>query len=161
MKTIFESNRILFNEVSLELIDDYLKMVNDHEKVNKYFCFNREYFTKADETTWVQTAIKEKKLVFSMVDKQTKSFIGNIELMHPEKKEAELGIAITGKMQDLGFGTEAITTLLEYGFTKLGFTRIYLRTHPQNARAIHVYLKCGFTEYNRTSDTVFMEKYAN
>ena len=101
MKTIFESNRILFNEVSLELIDDYLKMVNDHEKVNKYFCFNREYFTKADETTWVQTAIKEKKLVFSMVDKQTKSFIGNIELMHPEKKEAELGIAITGKMQDL------------------------------------------------------------
>lgn len=86
MKTIIESNRILFNEVSLELIDDYLQMVNDHEKVNKYFCFNREYFTKDDEIAWVETAMKEKKLVFSMVDKQTKSFIGNIELMHPKKK---------------------------------------------------------------------------
>ena len=161
MNTVFESARILFNKVSLAYIDDYLKMVNDHEKVNKYLCYGRTDFTKEDEVAWVETAIKEKKLVYSMFEKATNRFIGNIELMHPSQSEAELGIALTGDMQDKGFGTEAITALLRYGFTTLGLTRIYLRTHPKNQRAIHVYQKCGFTEYNRTSDTVFMEKYPN
>ena len=39
----------------------------------------------------------------------------------------------------------------------LGLHRIFLKVYPHNARAIHVYEKCGFREYDRTEKDVFME----
>ena len=39
----------------------------------------------------------------------------------------------------------------------LGLARVFLKVFPFNARAIHVYEKCGFREYDRTEDDVFME----
>ncbi len=34
---------------------------------------------------------------------------------------------------------------------------ILLKAGPYNAQAIHVYEKCGFREYERTEQDVFME----
>ena len=83
--------------------------------------------------------------------------IGNIELMHVNDYEGELGIAITAKKQDRGYGTEAVAAIKKYGMDCLGLQRIVLKANPENGRAIHVYKKCGFQEYDRTDDHVFME----
>ena len=48
---------------------------------------------------------------------------------------------------------EAARTAME----QLGLERIVLRTNPDNAKAIHVYEKCGFREYARTAEHVCME----
>ena len=69
----------------------------------------------------------------------------------------ELGIAITAAMQDKGYGTEAIPAMVRYGMDTLGLRRIFLKVYPDNARAIRVYEKCGFREYDQTADDVFME----
>jgi diamine N-acetyltransferase len=61
-------------------------------------------------------------------------------------------------MQDRGFGTEAIQAFCRYCREKLGITRIVLRTRPYNPRAIHVYEKCGFREYDRTDEHICMER---
>ena len=95
--------------------------------------------------------------MFSMLDRDRGSFIGNIELMDVADGAGELGIAITAKMQERGYGTEAVAALTQYGFHQLDLHRIFLRTDPSNARAIHVYEKCGFREYDRTEEDVFME----
>lgn len=45
---IFESNNIYFVKVSLDLIDDYLKMVNNQE-VSKFISLKNRSFTYEDD----------------------------------------------------------------------------------------------------------------
>lgn len=160
MRTVFESDRISFTELSDLLIKDYLVMINDIENVQRFIrrtYVPREPFTEEQETDWVHEKLKEKADVFSMIDKNTDEFIGNIELMDVNDYERELGIAITAQKQNQGFGTEAVSAITRYGMNHLGLKRIVLKVNPENARAIHVYGKCGFREYHRTDDHVFME----
>ena len=161
MKPIFESERIIFAEVSEAFVPGYLAMVNDYEHVNKYiggaYGGSAHTYTEEDEIRWVREKLEEKAPVFSMVEKSSGEFIGNIELMDVTETEAELGIALTAAKQDRGFGTEAVTALLRYGFEELGLRRITLRTRLFNERAQHVYRKCGFRETARDDTHVFME----
>ena len=64
-------------------------------------------------------------------------------------------------MQDKGYGSEAIKAVLEYGFNTLNLDKITLRVFPNNARAIHVYKKCGFVEYKQDENHIYMEVYKN
>ena len=55
MKTyqkIFESKNINYIKLNKDLIDDYLKMVNDPEVANK-ISHNPKKFTYEEELTWV------------------------------------------------------------------------------------------------------------
>ena len=159
MNSIFESENIFFVRVSESLVPDYLAMVNDVEHVARLIGLSRrsEPITAEQERRWVQKKLAEDATVFSMLEKTTGTFIGNIELLHIENGSAELGIAITAAMQEKGYGTEAIPAMVRYGMETLGLRRIFLKVYPDNARAIHVYEKCGFREYDRTADDVFME----
>ena len=157
MKQIFESNHISFAEVSEYLVHDYLAMVNDYENVNRFIGGKKKTFTEEQELQWVRAKREEKALAFSMIEKKSGRFIGNIELMNPNESEGELGIAITAKMQDRGFGTEAVSAMTEYGRNQLGLKRVILRVNPHNTRAIHVYHQCGFREYGRTEEHIYME----
>ena len=156
-KQIFESDNISFVEVSERLAEDYLVMVNDVEHVDRFIGGGHEAFTLEQEINWVRKKLAEKAHVFSMIDKKSGEFIGNVELMDPVDATAEFGIAITAAKQDRGYGTEAVRALVRYGTERLGLKRIVLRAMPFNARAIHVYEKCGFREYDRTEDHVCME----
>ena len=147
MKQILDSERISFVEVSEELADDYLVMVNDHERVNRFIGGDKKTYTQEQEIQWVRKKLEEKATVYSMIDKKSRKYIGNIEFMDLAEDEAELGIAITGEMQ----------ALIRYGMDQLGLKRIFLRTNPANHRARHVYEKCGFREYNRDEEHVYME----
>ena len=157
MKQVFESDKISFVEVSECLVNDYLTMVNDYENVNRFIGGKKKSFTVEQELQWVQKKLEEKAIVFSMIDKASGRFIGNIELMDPNDSEGELGIAITAEMQDRGHGTEAVLAMVNYAIDHLGLKRVFLRTNPQNARAIRVYEKCGFRKYKQDSEHVYME----
>lgn len=160
MMMVFESENIYFVAVSEQLVKDYLVMVNDHEHVQKYIrrkYVPREPLTEEKEINWVHEKLKEKASIFSMIEKKTGSFIGNIEFMNMNGFEGELGIAITAEKQNKGYGTEAVFAMIEYGIRRLGLKRIILKANPENARAIHVYEKCGFREYHRSDNHVFME----
>ena len=156
MVQIFESENIRMVQVSEELIQDYLDMVNDVEHVARLIGLP-EHVSEEKERRWIRRKLEEGALVFSMIEKRAGAFIGNIELMGVSGSTAELGIAITAKMQDKGFGTEAVAAIVRYGMEQLGLERIYLKVFPDNLRAIRVYEKCGFRECSRTTDDVFME----
>ena len=156
MREVFASDRISFVEVSEDLVADYLAMVNDAENVGRWIGSTKTY-TEENERAWVKKKREKKAPVFSMLEKKTGDFIGNIELIDPENGASELGIAITAKQQDKGFGQEAIPALVRYGMETLGLRRVWLRTRLHNLRAIHVYEKCGFVEKHRDEEHVFME----
>ena len=156
MTPIFTSERIDFVPVSEALVPDYLAMINDRERVGR-FIGRIQPITAEQDRLWVQKKLAEGAPVFSMLEKATGAFIGNIEFMDVADGAGELGIAITAGMQDRGYGTEAIPAMVRYGMDALGLRRVFLKVFPDNARAIHVYEKCGFREYDRTEDDVFME----
>ncbi len=140
---IFESNNIYFVKLNEELIDEYLKMVNDPE-VQKYISHNRKKYVPEEEINWVKSKILDDSIIFSMIEKKTNEFIGNIEIMNIENNIGELGIAITPEKQDKHYGQEAIKTLIDYAINILKLDGLELNVFNFNPRGIHCYEKVGF-----------------
>lgn len=141
---VFESDNIEYVNLSEELVSDYLEMVNDFDNVRRYISKDLVKFSYESELAWVKKKLDNKDLCFSMIEKSTKKFIGNIELMDVHEKQAELGIAITASMQGKGYGSEAIRSLLRYAFKQLELEYIYLNVYKINQRAMSCYEKVGF-----------------
>ncbi|MBP5261089.1 MAG: GNAT family N-acetyltransferase [Clostridiales bacterium] len=157
MNIIFESANIDYIRPSMDLVPDYLDMVNDIDNVARFIGERREPYTYEEECDYIRNKMDEGATMFSMLEKKTGMFIGNVEFFNRSADEAEWGIVITSGMQGKGYGKEVLTRSVEYGFNELGLSRIYLSVYADNPRAIHVYEQCGFTEYDRNEVDVFME----
>ena len=90
--------------------------------------------------------------------------IGNCSYYHIDrvKRKTEVGITIGDQtVWDAGYGTDAVSTLVEYLFKVELFERIYLHTLVHNARAQKCFRKCGFVPVRRVFrdgyDFVLME----
>lgn len=140
---VFESEHIYFIKVNESLINDYLNMINDIE-VQKLISDNRKQYTYKDEEEWVKNKLQNNNIVFSMIEKETNEFIGNIELMDVNNNSGELGISITPLKQNKHYGTEAIKSLINYAFNELNLNKIELEVFKTNLRAIHCYENVGF-----------------
>lgn len=157
MNVIFESENIIYVRPSFDLVPQYLEMVNDIENVAKFIGERRTLLTEQEEIDYIKDKMDKDATMFSMLEKGTREFIGNIEFFNRVDDEAEWGVVITSKMQNKGYGKESLIRSVEYGFNELNLRRIYLEVYVNNLRAIHVYEKCGFREYDRTDVDVFME----
>jgi RimJ/RimL family protein N-acetyltransferase len=61
------------------------------------------------------------------------------------KAETEVGILLGNRQYwGKGYGTEAMTSLVDYIFSRYNFRRVHLKTLDYNIRAQHCFLKCGF-----------------
>ena len=66
--------------------------------------------------------------------------------INDNKGEVEIGIMIGNRNYwDKGYGTGAVTTLINHIFLKTSLGRIYLKTLDSNKRAQQCFNKCGFT----------------
>ncbi len=80
--------------------------------------------------------------------------------------EAELGIMIGNRdYWNKGYGTDTVTTLVNYIFCQTNLNRIHLKTLESNSRAQKCFQKCGFTPYGHLDKDGFsfmlMEIYRN
>jgi diamine N-acetyltransferase len=78
-------------------------------------------------------------------------------------RNAEIGIAIGDKrFWNQGFGTEAMSLMVRYGFNDLNLHRIYLQVYETNPRAIRSYEKAGFVREGVMREAVFKDgRYIN
>jgi ribosomal-protein-alanine N-acetyltransferase len=61
------------------------------------------------------------------------------------KKQAKVGIIIGDRRYwSMGYGTDAVMTLVSHVFRELGLERVYLDTLDWNTRAQRCFRKCGF-----------------
>ena len=157
MNVIFESENIIYVRPSFDLVPQYLEMVNDIENVAKFIGERRTLLTEQEEIDYIKDKMDKDATMFSMLEKDTREFIGNIEFFNRVDDETEWGIVITTNKQNKGYGKEALLRSVEYGFNELNLKRIYLEVYANNPRAIHIYENCGFKEYDRTDVDVFME----
>ena len=143
MKSVFESEKINYIHVSLDLIDDYLIMVNDRE-IQKCISTKIRVYSREDEVNWVKAKLEEGAQVFSMISKEDGSYIGNVELMDIENGSAEIGLCITMAMQNKHYGTEALKRIIEYGFKELDLNTLTAVIFSNNVRSLHNVEKLGF-----------------
>lgn len=147
MKKVFESEKIDYINVSLDLVDDYLIMVNDPE-IQKFISKKTKVYSKEDEINWVNSKLEEGAAVFSMISKEDGSYIGNVELMDIENGSAEVGLCITKTMQNKHYGTEALKEIINYAFLELGLNRLTATIFSNNVRSLHNVEKLGFKRCN-------------
>ena len=154
MKTLLESDNLIYVKPSLELINDYLVMVNDID-VQKFISKKVKTYSYEDECEWLKEKLNCDSIIFSVLEKNSKEFVGNIEFF--DKKE--IGICITPKFQNMHYGTEMMKTMIDYVFNILDFDEINLKVFSNNERAIHCYKKLGFKEYvtGENTEEIFMK----
>ena len=129
---------------------------NDAEKFTKWLN-NMELLQNIQLHSSVISLENEKVLLndlskghnYSIVDMEKDLLIGNCGFFDVDhvNQTAETGIFIGDKdYRNRGYGTEALSLLIEYGFKALNFHNIMLRVYEYNEGAIRCYDKIGFKQ---------------
>lgn len=139
---VFESKRLIFIKLSEEYKDDYIKMYTDNNIQKSLF---KKVYDNDVILNWIYKIIKEKNNNYSIIDRETHEFIGNVEIIKKEEI-AEIMISITPSKQGMHYATEAIESIIEYGYKQLGIKEYELNVYKDNIKAIHIYQKAGFVQ---------------
>jgi RimJ/RimL family protein N-acetyltransferase len=95
---------------------------------------------------------------YSIIDLEKDELIGNCGLLHIDhlNQTAEVGIFIGNKNYwSKGYGTEALSLLLDYAFKALNLHNIQLRFYGFNKRAQRCYEKVGFKQTGISREALY------
>ncbi|MDH5720346.1 MAG: GNAT family N-acetyltransferase [Spirochaetia bacterium] len=107
---------------SIEETNEYLKSIMPLYKTKKYY-------------DWAIELKENGKMI------GTCGFVN----VQTNKEFAEIGYIIHQDYHKKGYGTEAVQSLIEFGFKTLRLTKIYARIYKENKISIRLAKKCGFT----------------
>ncbi|MEO6845644.1 MAG: GNAT family protein [Chthoniobacterales bacterium] len=156
-----ESERLILRPlVVADTKGDYAKWLNDPEVCaeNSHAVFPATLPALRDYVAKI--SVSRSDVVLAMELKKGRKHIGNISLQNINwvNRGAELAILIGAKScWGKGYGLEAVTLMVDYGFQKLGLHRIYCGTFAGNKGMSCVAKKLGFVEEGRRRDSVFKE----
>lgn len=94
---------------------------------------------------------------FAVSPRDGSALIGHVALYGatPVTRSATVGIVMSPEATGKGLGTDALRTLVRYGFDEFGLNRIELQVWAFNTRAVRAYEKAGFTEEGRKREAIF------
>lgn len=94
---------------------------------------------------------------FCVTDRISGRLVGHVTLFGAKllTRAATLTVMIGSEHTGSGYGTDAVRTLVDYGFREMGLNRIQLHVFAYNARARATYRKVGFVEEGVLRETVF------
>ena len=132
------------------------RWINDREVTR--FVSMRYQMSLAAEEAWLRgrtSALMAYGDVSFAIETKDGRHIGNCGLHQatPENRAASLGIMIGEKdCWSQGYGSDAVRTLMRFGFDEMNLHRIELHVYDFNERAIAAYRRCGFVEEGRLRD---------
>ncbi len=130
----------------------YHQMVQDNRKRLEDFFVGTVSRTKTEADTvrfvdeMVERAQRKEYYAFLIVDEKAHKLAGFLDFKNVDWNipKAEVGCYIDEHYECRGITTTAFVLLCRYGFDRLGFEKIYLRTHNENKSARRVAEKAGF-----------------
>ena len=125
-------------------VEKFTEWLNDME-ILKYFSLYPNMVSLENEREILTKLSKEHN--YSIIAMETNELIGScgfVDIDHINQT-TEIGIFIGNKtFWNKGYGTEAFSLLIDYGFKALNFHNIMLRVYENNKGAIKCYEKVGF-----------------
>ena len=146
--------RIRLRAITRSDLPFFVEWLNDPEVTRGLMHFLP--FSMEDEEGWFEGMRKvpqeEHPLVIDICSEEGWEPIGDCGLfsINWRIRQAEFGIVIGAKQHwNKGYGTEALTLIIQHGFHTLNLNRIYLRVYANNPRAIRSYEKAGLSVEGR------------
>lgn len=89
---------------------------------------------------------KRSAVLWAIVPKNAAGLAGTIVLWNisEEKKQAEIGYELLPQFQGKGYGAEAVSAVLQYGFGQMKLERVEAFTRTGNEASVRLLLKFGF-----------------
>ena len=142
--------------IKIPVIDDRFELtqlINDKHVIKwlsdtpfPYTLSHAEEFIERSQ----EKAIKGETYNF-MIFKE-KKILGGIGLTEFKKKSCELGYWLGKKYWGNGFATEAVKSILDFGFGQLNLEEIYASYKIGNEGSKRVLMKCGFQFYREKKE---------
>ena len=135
--------------------EKFTEWLNDTEVTNSLELFEN-VISLENEKQFLNNLSKEHN--YSIIDLEKDALIGNcgffgINHLH---QTAEIGIFIGNKAYwSKGYGTEAVSLLIDYGFKALNFQNIMLKVYEYNIKAIRCYEKVGFKHIGKRRKALY------
>ena len=154
---ILEGDRIYLSPRNSDDVEKFTEWLNDFQ-VTDYTQRSANVMTLQAESEYLNNSKEEYAMV--IVTKDEDKMIGtvSIEQINFINRTGTLGIFIGDKdYRDRGYGTEAIKLILEYAFQYINLNNVMLTVMSYNDRAKRCYEKCGFKEFGRRHQSVYMD----
>jgi len=142
--------------INVEDADQYCIWLNDLEVSSNLLIFSQQLSLEREKSI-LQDMIKNSAQIFAIVDATNDKLIGNCSIfrINERNRKAEVGIFIGDKnCWSKGYGSEALSLLIDYGFNILNLNNIMLEVFGYNERAIKAYKKIGFKEIGRRREAI-------
>ncbi|MDA3814197.1 MAG: GNAT family protein [Candidatus Cloacimonetes bacterium] len=142
--------------INVEDADQYCVWLNDIEISSNLLTFGQQLSLEREKVI-LQDMIKNNSQIFAIIDSDSDKLIGNCSIfsISERNRKAEVGIFIGDREYwSKGYGSEALSLLIDYGFNVLNLNNIMLEVFNYNKRAIHSYKKVGFKEIGRRREAI-------
>ena len=119
------------------MIDSFPVMLsNTHDEVNA------EYYVRKKIEEWDE----QSAFNFGIWLKENEEYIGHISVKNIDWviPRGEIAYIISGEYEGKGIMTEALTTIIKFGFENLSINRLFLRIMTNNTRSYRLAERCGF-----------------
>ena len=145
-----EGEKVYLSPMNLEDIEKYVKWMNDFSTTDGLGSSSK-VTTFESERAWLINNMDKKEQQFAIVLKETDKLIGNcgfVDINHLHQR-GEVGLFIgEEENRSKGYGTEALSLLVEYGFNYLNLKNIMLKVFSFNKRADSITPNTGFIKPN-------------
>lgn len=135
-----KTERLILRKLSCSDVDAIFKL-RANKDVNR-FITRKTPINKEDALTFINEILKqvnENKGIFWVIAlKENNTLIGSIGLrnFHIAENYAEIGYDLMPNHQNKGIMSEALKTVLNFGFTKMNLTTLEAFTHKNNLASI-------------------------
>ncbi|AYZ34855.1 N-acetyltransferase [Chryseobacterium indologenes] len=143
-----ETDRLLLKEINESHIDDILK-IRSNEMINQYVKRNspKNNYDALEFILHIRKKTQDKEMIFwGISDKGQRNLIGTICLWNfsQDRKTAEIGYELLPEYHRMGVMTEALRSVLQYGFTILNLQEVLAFTDKNNKSSQRLLIKGGF-----------------
>jgi RimJ/RimL family protein N-acetyltransferase len=137
-------NKCYLSPIDTNDAEKYVEWFNDLQ-IAENLTFYSKVINVENEKTFLNKLSKEHS--YSIIDNDTNELIGNCSMHKLDNlnQTAEAAIVIGNKKYwNKGYGSEALSLLIDYGFKALNIHNIMLSVYSFNKKAIKSYEKVGF-----------------
>ncbi len=158
-------NRTIMRAIEPQDTEMFLNLINDPEIE---YCVAGWSFPVSTQRQreWIANLQNDKtELRCVITDKENKKSLGTIILNNIDYKNGSAQIHIklaSEEHRGKGYGSDAVSTVVTYGFNELRLHSIYANVNEDNLASVKLFRKCGFELDGHLRERIFKRgKYLN